>query len=87
MVTRFTTTLSFPFEALQKDIRHVKVYIKLRTIFFVRFGCNNNHGQDIDKLDGNTRDKLFILIDNIAQRSKAKEPSPLKILKPRLAEF
>jgi hypothetical protein len=28
--------------------------------------------QDIDKLDDNTRDKLFFLIDNVVQNSKAK---------------
>jgi len=29
--------------------------------------------QDIDKLDDNTRDKLFFLIDNVVQNSKAKK--------------
>lgn len=29
--------------------------------------------QDIDKLDDNTKDKLFFLIDNVVQNSKAKK--------------
>jgi hypothetical protein len=39
--------------------------------------------QDIDKLDDNTKDKLFFLIDNVVQNSKVKKASLRKIQKPQ----
>lgn len=43
--------------------------------------------QDIDKLDDNTKDKLFFLIDNVVQTPKQKKLLLHKILKPHCCSF